>query len=116
METPGLGGHDCTSRKARSALLRVACLPAQEEATWSSDEEETMGEEGADTHSDQEMDADGSKADEAYIYTFLLKYLCPADDCYGTLIPMHGTDSYICNMCGYRRTEQEFMADLEQQE
>ena len=75
-----------------------------------------MGEEGTDAYSDQDMDADSGKADEAYIGMFVLKYMCPTDACYGTMIPVYRTDSHACNMCGFQRTEQEFMAAVEQEE
>ena len=56
-------------------------------------------------------------ADPAYISLFLLKYVCPAEGCYGTLAPLPpgagAGDQYECNMCGRRRSEAEFMAELE---
>ena len=94
-------------------------LHAQEEATWFSDNEHEMGDEAAETQSlgsDQEMDTDTGIADEAYIGMFLLKYVCPKEDCFGTMIPLEGRSSYKCNMCGLQRTEEEFMAAVEQDE
>lgn len=94
-------------------------LDAQEEATWFSDNEHEMGDEAAEMQSlasDQEMDTDTGKADEAYIGMFLLKYVCPKEDCFGTMIPLEGVSSHKCNMCGLQRTEEEFMAAVEQDE
>jgi len=71
-----------------------------------------MGDDAA----DQEMDTQTGGADEAYIGMYLLKYVCARESCFGTLIPTQGTDSYKCNMCSVHRTEQDFMAAVEQQE
>ena len=74
-----------------------------------------MGEEVLETCGNQ-MDTDSGKADEAYVGMFVLKYVCPTEACYGTMIPVYRTDSYTCNMCGFQRTEREFMAAVEQEE
>lgn len=50
---------------------------------------------------------------EAYLQLFMLKYLCPQEHCFGTLCAVFGTDCYECNVCGHKRTEAEFLADLE---
>lgn len=59
-------------------------------------------------------------ADPAYINLFLLKYVCPREGCYGTLAPLPGQPAgqpdgplFECNMCGGRRSEAEFLAELE---
>ncbi len=133
----GLGRHGSTAHFGRHwdantfhalywlwevVRVKCACLPAQEEATWLSDAEDevadtgdAMGEEGSETCSNQ-MDTDDGKADEAYIGMFVLKYVCPIEDCYGTMIPKYRRDSYTCNMCGFQRTEQQFLAAMEQEE
>ena len=79
---------------------------------------------------DQAAPAEG-QADAAYINLFLLKYVCPREGCYGTLAPLapapqapHSAGAaaaaaaaadtlYECNMCGGRRSEAEFLAELE---
>ncbi|KAL4420349.1 hypothetical protein ABPG77_006156 [Micractinium sp. CCAP 211/92] len=60
------------------------------------------------------------QADPAYINLFLLKYVCPREGCYGTLAPLPGQPAgrpggplFECNMCGGRRSEAEFLAELE---
>ena len=85
------------------------------------------------SHSDQhhqhqhqpQAEGEQSGADPAYISLFLLKYVCPRQGCLGTLAPLAecvaaaaaagGADEavYECNMCGGRRTEAEFLAELE---
>lgn len=55
--------------------------------------------------------ADG--IDSSYVQMFLLRYLCPKDDCGGTLAPVLGTDAQECNRCGHTRTNAEFLAELE---
>ncbi len=52
--------------------------------------------------------------DPTYINLFLLKYVCPNPECGGTLAPELGTDRYECNMCGLRRSEADFLAELQQ--
>ncbi|KAL4419948.1 hypothetical protein ABPG75_007046 [Micractinium tetrahymenae] len=60
------------------------------------------------------------QVDPAYINLFLLKYVCPREGCYGTLAPLPGQPAgqpggplFECNMCGGRRSEAEFLAELE---
>ena len=39
------------------------------------------------------------------------------DDCFGTMAPDGpGSSMYECNMCGHKRTEAEFLDELERQE
>ncbi|KAK9833822.1 hypothetical protein WJX74_006946 [Apatococcus lobatus] len=51
--------------------------------------------------------------DSSYVQMFLLRYLCPLDACGGTLAPIAGTDTQECNRCSHRRTNAEFLAELE---
>lgn len=56
------------------------------------------------------------QADAAYINIFLLKFVCPREACRGTLAPLAPpapADVLECNLCGGRRTEAEFLAELE---
>ena len=59
------------------------------------------------------------------VQLFLLKFMCPNPDCFGTLAPLvippgaepptnPAENVYECNVCGGRRTEAQFLADLEQ--
>lgn len=62
----------------------------------------------------QAEQAEQQAVDAGYINIFLLKYVCPRPGCYGTLAPVApGADALECNMCGGRRTEAEFLAELE---
>lgn len=80
-------------------------METEGEAEPASVEAETMGE---------EQGAEGECADAGYIQVFLLKYVCPQADCFGTLVPTQpGSTVQECNMCGCRRTEAQFLADLE---
>ncbi len=57
---------------------------------------------------------DPTRADAGYIQVFLLKFVCPRDDCFGTMAPAAvGSSLHECNMCGFRRSEEAFMRDLE---
>lgn len=58
-------------------------------------------------------DGEGEAVDESYIHMFLLKYVCPREECFGTLAPVQASDRLECNMCGLIRTEAEFMQELE---
>jgi len=95
----------------------------QEESTWPSDDE-------ADSFGEEAMEMEGTagpgagqgegpspeedRADAGYINVFLLKYVCPQADCFGTMVPNGPASSlHKCNMCGFRRTEAQFLADLE---
>jgi SET and MYND domain-containing protein len=118
-----------------------ACL--QEEATWSEgdSEWEIEGDEGMeDAAASPQGEAEGSACghvqpgqqqappqqaeggggvDPAYINIFLLKFVCPVEGCGGTLAPLPppgATDHFECNMCGRRRTEAEFLAELQADE
>ena len=54
--------------------------------------------------------------DPTYLQLFLLKYLCCEADCFGTFILEDvGSNVHVCNVCSRRRTEEEFLADLEAQ-
>ncbi|KAG2495194.1 hypothetical protein HYH03_006800 [Edaphochlamys debaryana] len=50
----------------------------------------------------------------AYLRLFLLKYMCPRPGCFGTAAPpAQGSSLLECNVCGHRRSEQEFLRELE---
>lgn len=69
----------------------------------------------------QEAGTSGENADEAnddfpHAY-FFVKYLCPVENCGGTMAPLPpalGNLSTVmeCNMCGYLRTDDEYTEDL----
>jgi hypothetical protein len=42
-----------------------------------------------------------------------MKYVCPREQCHGTLAPLLGTDQSVCNNCGRLRTDAEFMAEMQ---
>ena len=53
--------------------------------------------------------------DEGYVSVFLLKYLCVDEACEGTMVPLAGeamAGVMACNVCGGRRTEEEFLEGL----
>lgn len=52
--------------------------------------------------------------DESYIHVFLMKYVCPAESCGGTLAPLQGSTVSQCNMCVRLRSEQEFLGEMQQ--
>ncbi len=61
--------------------------------------------------------------DPTYLQLFLLKYVCPEPQCFGTLAPLvplapgggagPGGEVLECNVCGAHRTEAQFLQDLE---
>ncbi|BDA45650.1 probable histone-lysine N-methyltransferase SMYD1 [Coccomyxa sp. Obi] len=103
------------------------CPRCKEESTWPEDDEaDSLGEEDtmemeaeAEAASGEaemmgEAEEGGEGANAGYIQVFLLKYVCPQADCFGTLVPTQpGSTVQECNMCGCRRTEAQFLADLE---
>ena len=119
-----------------------ACPRCREEATWPADDDdgieyddddEQEGGRGGD-HGMEEVGGSGDARAAAtaaapmgeeqqqqegevgagYVNIFLLKYVCPRRACYGTLAPLApGADVAECNMCGARRSEAEFLAELE---
>lgn len=60
-----------------------------------------------------EGDEDLGGMDETYLHLFLLKYLCPKEACFGTMAAVKGTDVVECSVCGSRRTEAQFLAELD---
>ena len=52
---------------------------------------------------------------EGYVSVFLLRHVCPDEDCLGTLAPdAQGSTTFVCNMCGQSRTYEVFLRELEQ--
>ena len=100
----------------------------QEECTWDNDseyEDDDMAEEpggvavgGTGSTSQEGLPAQSTQGqhphiDASYIDIYLLKFMCPNDDCHGTLVPQLGTDKSVCDMCWQARSEAEFMAELQ---
>lgn len=50
-----------------------------------------------------------------YCELFLMKYICPAGDCGGTMVPGGDGDGATlrCNVCGGARSEAQFLAEVE---
>ena len=109
-----------------SALLP----PSQEESRWPEDadaddwepademdEDAAAQSDSADAPEEQQQQQpteDPARADAGYIQVFLLKYVCPRGNCFGTMAPTAaGSSLHECNMCGFRRSEEAFMADLD---
>lgn len=48
-----------------------------------------------------------------YIQVFIMKYMCPKDCCFGTMAPaLPGGDMLECSVCGFTRSEEEFVQAL----
>lgn len=97
-----------------------SCPRCREEATWPQEErgdDETVGARGiefAEGVKNVPVKANADVADAGYIHVFLFKYVCPREGCGGTLAPLPGqSDVMQCNVCDKRRTEAEFLAELE---
>jgi SET and MYND domain-containing protein len=110
--------------------LPASAVVLQEESTWVSEDDPDVdlamdmdtssadagpSSAGADPADSREAQASGEHADAGYINVFLLKYVCPQANCFGTMVPLHCTTQYECNMCGFKRSDAEFLADLEAQ-
>eukprot|EP00892_Ulva_mutabilis_P006140 jgi/Ulvmu1/3899/UM018_0121.1 len=50
-----------------------------------------------------------------YVELFLMKYICPDSACSGTMAPAAAADGSTlhCNICGFRRTDAQFLAEVE---
>ena len=70
---------------------------------------------------------DEGPLESTYLQLFLLKYMCPVPGCFGTLAPLMTTGAgaaaeggapdegvHECNVCGGRRSEAQFLQELEQ--
>ena len=56
------------------------------------------------------VSAAADEVDIGYVQMFMMRFLCPQEDCGGTLAPILGTDVQECNRCSHKRTNAEFMA------
>ncbi len=91
----------------------------QVEQQWA-DEEDEM-EEAASSGPDSTRQASMAEAsgsadsaiDASYVQMFVMRYLCPQEDCGGTLAPITGSDTQECNRCSHKRTDAEFMELIE---
>eukprot|EP00887_Chlorella_sp_A99_P000058 scaffold16.g58.t1 len=113
------GFHERQDRCQQQYGFACACLRCKEEATWQSDggdEDAGMADGGACAHggapgacqrccaggaSAQPATAagDAGAADPAYIGMFISKFVCPAEDCGGTMAPAApGADVAECNV------------------
>lgn len=71
---------------------------------------------GSSAPDQQQQQQQGDALDPGYLSVFMLKFMCPAADCCGTMAAVEGTDVCECSVCGFTRTEAQFMAELEQQQ
>lgn len=65
------------------------------------------------------MESDGDTQNSFPHAMFFVKYLCPKDNCGGTMAPLpptpEGASSVMeCNICGHFRTDEAFLEDLEE--
>ena len=93
----------------------------QMEAAWFAEEEAMVSSSEADAqngmHPQPLLAAQESEGtiDEGYVSVFLLRHVCPDEDCLGTLAPdAPGSTTFVCNMCGQNRTYDAFLIELEQ--
>jgi len=97
-----------------------------EEGGWETDEEmaSASGEEGGAEAEDAGAGAGpsgdgaaegapGAPLEPAYLHLFLLKYVCPAGECGGTMAATPGGGACVCSVCGTVRSDAQFLADLE---
>ena len=106
-------------------MLQTAELPSlqvQIEQQWANEEDEM--EDGLPlammaskseqmTAAEESSDSSVDGIDGAYVQMFLMRYLCPQEDCGGTLAPIYGTDLQECNRCSHRRSNADFLASLD---
>lgn len=105
------------------------CPRCQVEKTWEEDEADVEMGSGSEDVSADESAAAGISQDpghetegkdrggitEGYINMFLMKFVCPQSECFGTMAPIGpSSQSLECNMCGHHRTEAQFLAEMNQ--
>lgn len=109
-----------------------ATMDAEEEAAEAATAAEGQADGGASSGSGARAAAQGDEGplDPGYLEVFLLKFMCPKDDCAGTLAPLALTapagapgavppplpppeaQLYECNYCGSRRSEAQFLQEI----
>lgn len=106
------------------------CQRCQVEAEWKDDEETEEDHDNVGDDDDVKIragkkdlnESDDHDDDDFGHAMFFVKYLCPADDCGGTMAPYppgkldeQGLEgSMECNFCGHVRSDEEFHRDLEE--
>ncbi len=62
----------------------------------------------------QQDEGDQGPLDPTYLQLYLLKYVCPVPDCFGTLAAQApGSGMLQCSVCGGVRSENDFMSELD---
>lgn len=107
------------------------CARCKVESEWKddSDQEEEGGAQDADgdgkvedVAGDEDEGEEGEEDDDFGHAMFFVKFLCPVDDCGGTMAPLPPGEvdsqglrgSMECNFCGHVRSDEEFLRDLEE--
>lgn len=112
-----------TSYQERQARCReqygfeCMCPRCKQESTWNDEGDDGDGGDMEMEPAAQVQEQHDLEASAEYVELFVLKYTCPGDSCYGTMAPMTGESNvHECNMCGRKRSEEEFLAMLEEEE
>lgn len=116
-----------TSYQERQARCReqygfeCMCPRCKQEATWDEEDEGDgdmeMKQAAQEGEQEQQEEEELLDASAEYVELFVLKYTCPGDSCYGTMAPMTSDRNvYECNMCSKKRSGEEFLAMLEEEE
>ncbi len=71
------------------------------------------------THTSPTTQQQQQQVDDQYLMMFLLKFVCPVEECGGTLAPVapgDGQGAHECNVCGRVRSAEEFMQQLQDED
>lgn len=95
------------------------CARCTVESQWKDDGDE--GDEGLEAEASDDVEEEDDDDDFGHAM-FFVKYLCPVEECGGTMAPLppgepdaQGLEgSMECNFCGLVRSDEEFHRDLEE--
>lgn len=104
------------------------CPRCKVEVTWEDEDDQSMSDGGSDIDDtaagsssegalakpDAELAGDSATGiTEGYINMFLMKFVCPKAECFGTMAPAGpASETLQCSMCNHYRTEAQFLAEM----
>lgn len=104
--------------------FQCRCERCKVESQWKDDEdeEEAEAQQSAMERKSNDKGDDGDEDDDFVHAMFFVKYLCPVEECGGTMAPLQPGEldkeglkcSMECNYCGNLRSQEEFLRDLEE--
>ena len=114
--TRDLYGFECGCWRCQHDAARAAAK-AGDTGAQAMEQSESDGEGGVEEEAHSEWETDEDEEDggvDGQLAVFMLKHLCPNEECSGTLGPPNPTADHMeCNFCGKARTDAQFFQMLE---